>query len=31
VIPTDPPARASVGAQLLGGCLVEISGIAVVE
>jgi 2-iminobutanoate/2-iminopropanoate deaminase len=30
-IPTDPPARASVGVQLSQGCLVEISGIAVVE
>ena len=30
-IPTDPPARASVGVQLFPGCLVEIMGTAVVE
>ena len=31
LIPTDPPARTSVGVQLFPGCLIEISGIAVVE
>jgi 2-iminobutanoate/2-iminopropanoate deaminase len=31
LIPTDPPARTSVGVQLAEGCLIEISGIAVVE
>jgi 2-iminobutanoate/2-iminopropanoate deaminase len=31
VIPVDPPARTSVGVQLSPGCLVEISGIAVVD
>ena len=30
VIAVDPPARTSVGAQLSPGCLIEISGVAVV-
>ena len=30
VIPVDPPARTSVGAQLAPGCLIEITGVAVV-
>jgi 2-iminobutanoate/2-iminopropanoate deaminase len=31
VIPVNPPARATVGAKLLAGALIEISGVAVVE
>ena len=31
LIPIDPSARTSIGVQLAEGCLIEISGIAVVE